>query len=281
MIAKDAEQTIRKTLKSARPLIDHWTILDTGSTDHTAKLAQKALRDVPGAVIEHPWVNFGEARTAALRAAGPHTDWVLMIDADMTCEIHHTTRDFVLANTDPDVHAWELEIVTGSKIHRLPLLTRSGAEWVYEGPCHEYLTPTHLKRRHLLGLTLHHPPMPSDPGRQRLYINLLAEGVRRGEPRATFYTARALDVLGRKEEAAAMYERRATMGGFEEEAWWAEYACALLRKDIPGLLAAYRRRPTRAEPLKAAMDLLPLPPDDILFVDSSLYSAASRAKVSA
>ena len=35
MIVKNSGEVLRKCLKSVKPYIDHWTILDTGSIDNT------------------------------------------------------------------------------------------------------------------------------------------------------------------------------------------------------------------------------------------------------
>jgi glycosyltransferase involved in cell wall biosynthesis len=269
MIVKDGADTLRDVLRSARPLVDHWTVVDTGSTDGSQNIVRKELKGVPGSLVEHEWAGFADARNVALGYAGERSDWVLMLDDDMRVQAHPGTKAFVLSDPDPDVMAWEVEIVCGPRVHRLPFLTRSGVEWRYEGPCHEYLTPNDVKRRHLLGLALHHQEGPMSVDRQLEYIDLLADGVRNGDPRSVFYTARALDMLGRKEEAALLYEQRGRMGDWEEEAWYAEYSAAALRRDEGGLIDAYLRRPWRPEPLKRLLEITQgRRHDDLLFVEN-------------
>ena len=50
MIVKDEVQSINVTLASARPHIDYWTMVDTGSTDGTQAMVQEAMQGVPGGV---------------------------------------------------------------------------------------------------------------------------------------------------------------------------------------------------------------------------------------
>lgn len=41
-----------------RPIIDHWTIADTGSTVGTQDLVRELLGDIPGDLHERPWRDF-------------------------------------------------------------------------------------------------------------------------------------------------------------------------------------------------------------------------------
>src|ERR1043166_3017834 len=52
MIVKNEAPVIRRCLDSVRPLIDAWTIVDTGSTDGTQDVVCDALRDLPGQLHE-------------------------------------------------------------------------------------------------------------------------------------------------------------------------------------------------------------------------------------
>jgi glycosyltransferase involved in cell wall biosynthesis len=84
MIVKNEAPVIGRCLLSVRPIIAHWVIVDTGSTDGTQALVRDALRDLPGELIERPWVDFAPNRNEALDAAGRRSDYILLIDADDT-----------------------------------------------------------------------------------------------------------------------------------------------------------------------------------------------------
>jgi hypothetical protein len=65
-----------------------------------------------------------------------------------------------------------------------------------------------------------------------------------------FYLAQTYREMG-DPRARDLYLRRSKMGGYEEEAWYAEYRAALLAPwpdRAAELMAAWGRRPTRAEP---------------------------------
>ena len=52
MFVKDSKPIITDTLKAIKPYIDHWTIVDIGSTDGTQDAVRDLLSDVPGELIE-------------------------------------------------------------------------------------------------------------------------------------------------------------------------------------------------------------------------------------
>lgn len=82
MIVRNECRVIERCLDSIKGFIDHWVIVDTGSTDGTQQLIRQCLRDIPGDLIERPWVNFGYNRTEALEFARGKSDYVFVIDAD-------------------------------------------------------------------------------------------------------------------------------------------------------------------------------------------------------
>ena len=77
MIVRDEARCIERCLTSARPWVDEMLVLDTGSVDATAEIAQRC-----GArVARFAWVDdFAAARNAAL--ALTDAAWCLMLDAD-------------------------------------------------------------------------------------------------------------------------------------------------------------------------------------------------------
>jgi glycosyltransferase involved in cell wall biosynthesis len=77
MIARDESRAIARALASARPHVDRMVVLDTGSADDTAVIAQ-----ANGAEVFHfDWTHdFAAARNASL--AHSDADWNLILDAD-------------------------------------------------------------------------------------------------------------------------------------------------------------------------------------------------------
>lgn len=265
MLARDEAERIQSSLKSVDGFADSVLVIDTGSTDETVAIAEAA-----GAIVaHHEWENFGANRTRALRSVeNLACDWALMIDADMTVEAHPELATFLAEDEHPEVAAWQVNVLEATSSYKLPMLTRCGLEWRYVGAAHEYLDPVGRPQRPLLGLTLRHDRQPH-PGRDEKMLAALMPGVETGEPRDTYYAAQTLWCLGRVEEAAALYNARAAMvGTFEEERWHAQYMAARLRDDVDGLIAAWRARPHRHEPLTWAARIVGTTTDDLLFLEA-------------
>ena len=86
MVVKNEAKLIRQCLTSALPLVDYVLVVDTGSEDGTQQIIGDFLteHDVPGAVIDEPWRDFGYNRTFALERLREveDIDYALIIDAD-------------------------------------------------------------------------------------------------------------------------------------------------------------------------------------------------------
>jgi glycosyltransferase involved in cell wall biosynthesis len=86
MIVKNSGEDIIQMLNSAKKYIDHWTILDTGSTDNTMDNIRNTLKDVPGnlydatKLYDEPFVDFSTARNRALELAGTKCVFSIMLD---------------------------------------------------------------------------------------------------------------------------------------------------------------------------------------------------------
>jgi len=65
MIVKNEAPVIRRCLASVHPILSHWLIVDTGSTDGTQAIVREAMAGLPGELVERPWVDF--ATTARRR----------------------------------------------------------------------------------------------------------------------------------------------------------------------------------------------------------------------
>ncbi len=166
---------------------------------------------------------------------------------------------------------------------RLPNLIRGDIEWTVSRPCHATLEPSFFAERQPLDDLV--VQISDDDGRRpekiARYLPICEQMVAEnpGDARAVFYLARTYFDVGRFEDAIEMYDRRIRMGGWDEEVWHSHYmkgvAQIRLAKFEDGrntLLAAYLRRPSRAEPLHAICKSM-LPPDDLLFIESDVYGS--------
>jgi tetratricopeptide (TPR) repeat protein len=270
MIVKNEAPVIRRCLDSVWPFITHWVVCDTGSTDGTQGIVREHLRELPGEVLECPWVDFATNRNQAHEAARKTgADYVLMIDAD---ESLVPSQGFSLPRLDCDSHALlcRLDDVDAQWVRRS--LMKASVPWRWEGAIHEYtICETAGPTGVIDGLTVQ---SRSDGARSRLGpkkflhdIGVLERETRREptNPRHWFYLAQthwgaALAGLdGHIEKAIRCYEKRLALGGFDEELYHSKFTIAALREmrgdhwhDVArAYLDAFSVRPTRAEPLWA------------------------------
>jgi tetratricopeptide (TPR) repeat protein len=258
MIVRDEAAVIERCLRSVRPHVDSWLIVDTGSVDDTRERVRAVMEGLPGEVVDRPWRNFGHNRTEALELARGRGDYLLFIDADETLGTVPGFRWPALTE-----EAYSLEARYGAMSYDRVLLVATRVAWRWTGVLHEYLDCGRVV------------PQPRLPG---IWVDVRAEGARSRDPkkfekdaamleealarepgnaRYVFYLAQSHRDAGNVAKARAAYERRAAMGGWPEEAWYARYEvarCAERLGDPPAAvvrayLEAYEARPTRAEPL--------------------------------
>ncbi|WP_267814452.1 glycosyltransferase [Streptomyces sp. H27-H1] len=299
MIVKNESSVIERCLDSVRDLIDTWVISDTGSTDGTQDLIREALRGIPGELHEEPWENFGHNRSLNIGHAQGKADYLLLLDADLvlrpTGQLPPLTADSYMLRHE------------GTTEYRIKRLVRADLPWRYEGVTHEYLT---CDRR---------DENDQRPGLQEnldaLVIEDYADGGSRHDkferdarllgaelqrdpsnPRTVFYLAQTMRDMGDTAAAIRLYERRAAMGGWNEEVYYALLQAGVLNGEsgdqpaaLDALTRAWESRPGRLEAsyeLASRLRLLgrhhtahaitgavldrPVP-DDLLFVQPWVY----------
>lgn len=251
MIVRNEAHVLERCAASVRDLIDTWVVVDTGSTDGTPEAVRAALGSVPGALHERPWQDFGTNRTELMALSRGAADYLLLLDADMTLRRHGP-----LPALQADAYALRHEGWLG---YHVPRLVRGDREWRFVGATHEYLgAPGPFTTERLEAWSVEHHADGGSRSDKLTRDRRLLEAALAKDPadaRATFYLAQTYRDLGEAERAATLYARRATMGGFEEEAFYAAFQRAVLVADADwehgkGLLVdAWQRRPTRLEPL--------------------------------
>lgn len=301
MIVKNEAHVIERCLQSARPFIDSWCIVDTGSTDETPALIQRLLKEIPGELHHSTWKDFGTNRTEAIELALDRADYLLFLDAD---EIFELPSGFDRPELTAD--AYSLEMRHGDTLYWREVLVNTRIRWRYEGVLHEYLTADEpYSRARLTGPSI---VGMYDGGRSQGQSTIekyrrdatTLEAALEKEPnnaRYVFYLAQSYRDCGENAKGLAAYLRRAAMGGWDEEVWYSLFQAARLRQAVghssptvvEAYLKAYQFRPARAEPLVylaayhrerqehalahlyAQQAVRISAPDDMLFLDRSCY----------
>ncbi|MFF4211922.1 glycosyltransferase [Streptomyces sp. NPDC001796] len=251
MIVKNEAGVIERCLGSVRHLIDTWVISDTGSTDGTQDLVRTMLDGIPGELLEEPWIDLGHNRTRNIRHARGKADYILTLDADhvmrQDAPLPHLTAGSYLLRHD----------VPGAP-HRFKHLMRGDWLWRYEGVAHEPRADEPDVEEVLDALVIEDR---ADGGCRSGKLERDARLLRRelegdsSDALTVFSLAGIERELGHTEEAIALYERRAAMGGRPEEVYCSLLEAGILRAekmdDWAGAMDAFSRawesRPRRLE----------------------------------
>ena len=301
MIVKNEAAVIRRCLDSVLPIIDHWVIVDTGSTDGTQDIIRAHLHDLPGELHERPWRDFAHNRSEALELARGKSDYTFIIDADDTLEI---VPDMTVPALTAD--SYTVDIDDTGTVYRRTQLVRSAMPWRYEGVLHEFLTCDGAGwAEHLSAIRMRRNHDGARRKNPQTYLRdvLVLEGALRTETnpflyaRYQFYLAQSYRDCGMPESAMEHYLARAELGFWQDEVFVSLYCVAQLKEQLDHpdqeVIDAYLRAtdalPTRAEALHGASRLcrnkgrneegyefakrgLEIPmPSDALFVEPWIY----------
>ncbi len=305
MIVRDEAPVIGRCLDSVAALIDHWTVVDTGSADMTPALVEGGMPERTGRLYHSAWVDFATNRSEALALARPHADYTLVMDAD---DVLRVPEGWTWPELTADSYA--LDIVDVGTTYRRPALVRNALAWRYRGVLHEFLDCEGAGPAvHLPGPAIlrgHDGARRRDPDTYRRDAAVLERALAdEADPmlrtRYAFYLAQSLRDAGEIERAIGAYLRRAAMGGWAEEVYvsllWAgrlaERAGRPLIEASGYFRSAFEACPHRAEALHdgarvarlagdhaiafglaEAAAALPLPADG-LFVEPAVYGYAA------
>ncbi|AWN45732.1 glycosyl transferase [Methylobacterium terrae] len=235
MIVRNEAAVIRRCLESVRPVIDHWIVVDTGSTDGTQDLVREALADLPGRLVERPWVDFAHNRSEALALARPHGTYTLVIDADDELVL---PPGFVVPDLAAD--GYDVAIADAGLVYRRTQVLRNAVPWRYRGVVHEFVDGPAAATKAFLDLPMrrnHDGARRRDGETYRRDAAILEAALRtETDPllvaRYTFYLAQSYRDCGAYREALDAYLRRAELGFWHEEV----YIALVVAADLMGRL---------------------------------------------
>lgn len=259
MIVKDESKVIRRCLESVKPFIDYWVIVDTGSTDGTQKIIKEFMKDIPGQLHEKKWVDFAHNRNEALLLAKNKGDYFLFIDADEKLIFN---EKFKMPSLTKD--RYNVMVKGDGHLFARPLLVKSALNWTWHGVIHEGIFSPEAKTVEVLenienDASFLDGKRSQDPLKHLKDAAVLEKAleVEPSNSRYVYYLAQ--EYLCANEYALALknYEKRATMGGWDEEVFFSLFAVARLQEMLgmpkelftKSYAKAYEFRPSRPEPL--------------------------------
>ena len=294
MIVKNESKVIRRMLETVTPLIDCYCICDTGSTDDTRALITSFFekRNIPGKIVEEPFVDFAHNRNVALRACDGMSDYLLLMDADMKLEMGDFNKSELV------LPAYAVYQGDSSFYYQNTRLVKNGI-CKYVGVTHEYLdvSSVAIDKSKLFIRDVGDGGCKANKFERD--IQLLTKGILE-EPnniRYYFYLASSFHALTRFDEAIGLYNKRIEMGGWYQEIWYSHYQLGhcyrsqgKMNDAIQSWLNAYEVMPERIENLyeivkhyrevgkhklaKVYYDMAIVKPakDDFLFLHNDVYT---------
>lgn len=134
IMVKDAGDGFKRILEENLPFIDHWTILDTGSTDNTIAIIQDVLGDKKeGNLYREPFINFRDSRNRCLDLAGTDCKYNIMLDD--TYILTGKVREFLTEiRSDQFADSYNVFIQSGDSVYGSNRITKSqkGLRYIYK-----------------------------------------------------------------------------------------------------------------------------------------------------
>lgn len=164
MIVRDEAHTVARTIASALPWVDSWTIADTGSADGTAAEVVRACQGKPGQLLRVPFVDFAQARNAVLDAIEPGAV-ALWLDADDELTNGGALRCMLACAGG---NAWSLQHQwSDGQAFTRPTLVRAGTGWRYQGAVHEVLRHQTERATTIIGPGIYQARSPRSDAKSR------------------------------------------------------------------------------------------------------------------
>jgi glycosyltransferase involved in cell wall biosynthesis len=260
MIVKNEKRAIARCLESVKPLISHWVIVDTGSTDTSKAIIRDVMKGIPGELHDRKWVDFAHNRNEALALAKGKGDYVFFIDAD---DVLKTSENFVLPELDKDYYL--IDNISAHMSCLQPHLVNNHLDWRWEGAIYETLhIPLDSTSDYLPGIMVLHNVFNDgyrslDPQRDLKDAEILTTLLQKDPHNSHYQFSLAECYNNAKKYTLALqnYEKRVSMGGSNLELFWSMLQIGILREglNMPSSLViesyqkAHKLLPSRAEPL--------------------------------
>lgn len=229
MIVKNESAIITRLFDSIISIIDTYCICDTGSTDNTVNIIEEYFNNkgIKGKIIKEPFKNFEYNRTVSIQHCIGLSDYILLLDADMTLTINNFNKD--------DLNADVYSIIQGSAdfYYYNVRIVKNVPGISYKGVTHEYIdfpnlrTKKDIKKEDMFINDIGDGGAKSD--KYVRDIRLLLEGIK-NEPnnvRYYFYLANSYYCVGDLNNAIKYYTERTKIGGWIQEVWYSFYRIGL------------------------------------------------------
>ena len=262
MIVKNGSKPLKNTLLAIKDYIDHWTILDNGSTDGSQDSIREILRDIPGNLYEEPFVDFEVSRNRSLELAGTNCEYNIILDDSYILHGGAKIREILENNTKND--AFSIIIKDENSLYESTRITRASKNLRFKYKVHEMII---CKNNLLLNdkdifiiddIDVKHQQRSSIRHGRDIEILLQEHKKYPKDTRIIFYIANTYLSLGKYDDSLLFYKKRIKLAKEknEHEVYMSFYRIGIIydfKKDWTNAekyyMQAYNMRPFRAEPI--------------------------------
>lgn len=224
VLTKNSERTIESCIKALFPAVDYVTVVDTGSTDNTVKIAQ----DSGVRVYHFNWQDdFSAARNFGDSLAT--TDWVIHVDSDEI--LHHEDVDKIRKScamykktTEPITISIQIINVSSEHVNvgAVARMYKRGVS-AWQGIIHEQLISRRTKTLYMVESDVrflhdgYDPRVVNTSDKYMRNIHLLKKGIEQEPDNAVyhFYLGRDYTLIG--EHQSAVSHLKISVGLLEQE----------------------------------------------------------------
>ena len=227
IMVKNGGPQFEEMLISNLPIIDRWTILDTGSTDETIDIINRVLvGKKKGNLYQEPFINFRDSRNRSLELAGQTCKFITMLDD--TYVVRGNLREFLNeVRGDQMSNSFTLFIQSDDTEYGSNRIIKSDSGLRYVHRIHEVITD-----KNNINIVIPKDVVNIDDRRfdymekrtlerKQLDLKLLYEEIDENpyDPRAYYYLAQTYNLLEDYEKAFFYFTKRAefTNSGFVQE----------------------------------------------------------------
>ena len=237
MIVKNSGEILRECLQKNRLFIDHWTIVDTGSTDNTPSIIREELGGIPGTLHFAEFTNFAETRNKAFELANKTCKYMIVLDDSYEIGNGKEMREYLQKSNADVIYskiAFKRDTIL-TDLYYSHRITKSSAGLRYKFRVHEILDiPDKIRRKrsdivdekmfYIIDHTNREHGSRTQARNKRDIEHLLLDVVDYPkEPRLLYYLIITSFNLAQTDEAVKYLTKLLGMTNIKEYTYYAEY----------------------------------------------------------
>ena len=266
MIVKNSGEVLRKCLQTVKPYISRWTILDTGSVDHTPDIIKEEMNGVPGNLFHEPFVDFSTSRNRSLDLASGMCTYMIVLDDSY--EIHGGEKLCkILEKSKSSSYTIRIGSLNGNTLQSYYYslrITKTDSKLRYRSRIHEYILDEKTEYIRDAGIYINdisdndHTIRSRSRFRKDIDFLMMEYNDNPTDPRTLMYLARTYSLLNDYQQSIHYMDEIIKLGNIDKEyQFYAHYEKACLEfgeidhheeKFKKNLILIQKKYPERGEP---------------------------------